>query len=450
MKKKDILELKKRFKKDKCTFTRMCGCYVDGNKNIVLNLTETFLNLDEDEFFKYLEIAKKVLSGTVNNNLLQLNFPLEEMTEYTKQYELLELKKSKLKDEAMLDKFYKSIIDSYDYTGNFLILLFHDAYDVITKTSDNLKIDESEEVYEYIMCAICPVSLSKASLSYLEDENRIGARLRDWVVEAPNLGFVYPAFIDRSTDVHSIIYYAKNPKDTHPELMEEALGCPSKQTSKEQKETFTEIIKNSIDGDEKRAEHYFMEIQDTLNTMIEEHNSMYEDVREDEEPIILTPEVIQEILVDSGISEEESMRIEKSFTKNFADTELLADTVLDKGAVIINAQKKREEKLEKKVEDLQTKLEETKKEFKLAREIVTTPEVIEEAVTEEILSDDTEQEVASDNDTVEPSTEYDIVLQVKPEKVSQIKSQVIDGQKFLVIPIAEDEQANVNGLDNIL
>ena len=119
------------------------------------------------------------------------------------------------------------------------------------------------------------------------------------------------------------------------------------------------------------------------------------------------PEVIQEILVDSGISEEESMRIEKSFTKNFADTELLADTVLDKGAVIINAQKKREEKLEKKVEDLQTKLEETKKEFKLAREIVTTPEVIEEAVTEEILSDETEQEVASDNDTVEPSTEYD-------------------------------------------
>ena len=172
MKRKDILELKKRLKKDHCTFTKMCGCYVNGEKNIILNFRENFLNLEEDEYFKYLEIAKKVLSGTIGNNILELNFPLNENLENEKQLSLMQLKKSQLKDDALLQDFYKSIIDSYDYTGNFLILVFHDAYDVINKTTDNAKIDESEEVYEYILCAICPVSLSAPGLKYSEEEKK--------------------------------------------------------------------------------------------------------------------------------------------------------------------------------------------------------------------------------------------------------------------------------------
>ena len=149
MNKKDILELKKRFKKNNCTFTKMCGCYVNGEKNILLKFRETFLNLEEDDYFKYLEIAKKVLSGTMGNNLLELNFPLNDEYINERQLSLMELKKSQLKDDKLLDDFYKLIIENYHYTGNFLILIFHDAYDIITKTTDNAKLDESEEVYEY-------------------------------------------------------------------------------------------------------------------------------------------------------------------------------------------------------------------------------------------------------------------------------------------------------------
>ena len=140
MRKKDILELKKRLKKDYCTFTKMCGCYVNGEKNVILKFRETFLNLEEDDYFKFLEIARKVLSGTIGNNILELNFPLNEDLINEKQVSLMQLKNSKLKDDSILDDFYNSIIDSYDYTGNFLILVFHDAYDVITKTKDNLKL----------------------------------------------------------------------------------------------------------------------------------------------------------------------------------------------------------------------------------------------------------------------------------------------------------------------
>lgn len=403
MRKKDILELKRRLKKEDCTFTKMCGCYVNGEKNIILNFKETFLNLEEDEFFKYLEIAKKVLSGTIGNNLLELNFPVNEEYKNDKQSFLMSLKKSKLKDDTLLDSFYKSIIDSYDYTGNFLILVFHDAYDVITKTRDNLKLDESEEVYEYLLCAICPVSLSKPALGYFEEDNKIAARVRDWVVEAPVNGFVFPAFIDRSSDVNSIMYYTKNPKDSHPELMEEALGCSSKRTATEQKETFHNIITNAIGYDEEKSNNLFMEIQENINSRIDEHTTVN---GKDSQPIILTNDTIQDILAESGVSEEDSSRIERFYTKEFGTTLPIADDLIDAKILKASEQKKKEQKLEKEVEILQNKLENTNKKL---------------------------EEVSKMEDESEEN--YDIILKVKPEKASQIKSQIIEGQKYIVIPV---------------
>lgn len=423
MRKKDILELKKRFKKDHCTFTKMCGCYVNGEKNILLKFRETFLNLEEDDYFKFLEIARKVLSGTIGNNILELNFPLNEDLINEKQVSLMQLKNSKLKDDSILDDFYNSIIDSYDYTGNFLILVFHDAYDVITKTKDNLKLDESEEVYEYVLCAICPVSLSEPGLRYYEDEHKIKARIRDWVVNPPTNGFVFPAFIDRSTDVNSVMYYTKNAKDPHPELMEKALGCSSKQTATIQKETFQSIIKDSLDADEEKADKIFMEVQDNLSAMIEEHNAIYEDT--DSEPKTLTNKDIQNLLIESGVPEEVTTKIEESYVESFGDDLPLAENLIDAKVLKANEQRKKEEHLEKQVAILQTRLEEVK------------------------------QEVAADNDEEnvnleESNPEYDVILQVKPEKVPQIKSEIIDGQKCIIIPINENEQAKVNGVDDLI
>lgn len=487
MNKKDVLELKRRFKKDHCTFTRMCGCYVDAQKNIVLNLKETVLNLDENEFFKYLEIAKKTLSGTIGNNLLELNFVVDEENVSNKQHFLMNLKKSRLKDDSLLDDFYKSIIDSYDYTGNFIILAFHDAYDVITKTSDNSKLDESEEVYEYILCAICPVSLTKSGLGYLEDEDRIGALSREWMVGPPDLGFVFPAFIDRSSDVNSLMYYTKNAKDTHPELMEEGLGCDSKQTATEQKVLFHTIIQNAIGDDEETANKFFMEIQENLNNIVDEKDAMTDTERE---PIILSNNVIQDVLLESGIPEEITTKIEKSYIEEFGDTPPVVEHLIDTKILAANAQRKKEQRLVKQVQILHEMLEKTKQDAALDSE----PQKNLESVTQESLESETaimietestdkvvsnveiestttidmdntmesaESTVPTDSTTelnsdtnieLEASTtqNYDIVLQVKPQKVAQIKSQIIDGKKYIVIPMDDNEQANVNGTDTLL
>ncbi|NFV13743.1 DUF4317 domain-containing protein [Clostridium sporogenes] len=442
MKKKDILELKKRFKKDYCTFTKICGCYVNGEKNIILNFRESFLNLDEDEYFKYLEIAKKVLSGTIGNNILELNFPLNENLENEKQLSLVKLKKSQLKDDALLKDFYNSIIDSYDYTGNFLILVFHDAYDVITKTTDNSKIDESEEIYEYILCAICPVSLSDPGLRYFEAENKIKARIRDWVVNTPTLGFVFPAFINRTSDVNSVMYYTKNAKDPHPELMEETLGCFAKQTATIQKETFQTIIKDSINTDEKKAEKTFMEIQENLNTMIDEYKEIYDD--KDDDPVTLTQKDIQNLLIESGVPEEATTEIEKSYVDNFGKDLPLAENLIDSKVLKANAQIKKEEQLKKQVKVLQTKLEQVEQ-----NSSVDTDNNLPEEVTKESISEENHDSNLEDNDN-NITSQYDVILQVKPEKIPQIKSQIIDGQKCIVIPINNDEQTTVNGLDDLI
>lgn len=417
MTKKDILELKKRLKKTDCTITKLCGCYVNGEKEIILNLEETFLNLEDEEFFKYLDIAKKTLSGTLGNNLLELPFPLHEEEAGGKQQFLMGLRESQLKNEDLLSVFYQLIIDNYDYAGNYLILIFRDAYDVMTKTSDNLKLDESEEVYDYLLCAICPVTLTKAGLGYLETENRIGTINRDWVVNAPDTGFVFPAFSDRSTDIHSVLYYTKDAKEPHKEFMELVLGCNPKQTATEQKNIFQTIVKKAI-GDEQKQEEVFMEIQETFSQMVEEQEA-FEDI--EAEPLLLTPTSIQEALSLSGLPEEIMEKIEASCTEDFTDTPVI-EHLIDNKVLAASAIKRKEQVLVEQIHQLQERLEEV-------------------SVTKE------QSEDASDYDT--PS-EFDVVLKVKPEKIEQITSQIIDGKKCIIIPVDEDEHTSVNGVPDLL
>lgn len=419
MNKKEVLELKRRLKKDECTFTRMCGCYVDADHNKVVNIGETFLNLEEEEYYKYLDIAKKTLSGTLGNNLLELEFPIAEEAAGGRQQFLMGLRESKLKNDELLETFYDLVIDSYDYVGNYLILIFHDAYDVMTRTSDNDNLDESEEVYEYLLCAICPVTLTKPGLGYREDENRIGPRIRDWVVGMPDTGFLFPAFTDRSTDIHACMFYTKDTKNPHSEFMEAGLGCGSKRTATEQKLTFQAIVQDAVGGDEEEGRNLFLDIQEGLNDLIEAHDAMDDD--EEKDPVILTTNTISSLLTDSGVEEEKAKVIEKSYEEEFGEELPSADHLLDNKALEANASRKEKQELMTQVQVLTEQLEDYKS-----------------------LTKDAESSEDVSGDEVKT---YDVILRVKPEKVDQIKSQVIDGHKCIIIPMEENEHAAVNGVN---
>lgn len=425
MNKKEVLELKRRFKKEAATFTRVCGCYVDGNHNKVCKFGNTFLNLEEDEFYKYLEIANKALSGTIGNNLLELKFPIEEEEVGGRQHILMALRASKLEDENLLDTFYDLVIDTYDHAGNYLIVLFHDAYDVMTRTKDNNNLDESEEVYEYLICAICPVDLSKPGLGFLEEEHRIGPRVRDWVVGAVDTAFLFPAFNDRSTDIHSTLFYTKNTKEPHSEFMANGLGCGIERTATEQKMAFHSIVRNVLGAEDEHTDDVLLDLQQNLSDMIDEYAETHDD---EEDVFLLDKEVVTKLLADSEISEEKAAKIEQSVDEAFGEKPPAAENVIDSKALVQNELRVEKMALEDQVGTLTVQLNE--KDEALAER---TSQLIEKQ--EEI-----------DNYIAETKT-YDVVLRVKPEKASQIKSQVINGQKCLVIPMDEDEHATINGVN---
>lgn len=294
--KQEVNELKRLYTPSNCSITRICGCYVDGEKNRKTEFKEAFLSLPEEEIFKYFELLRKTLSGTLGKNLLNLDFPLSSEEAGGTQEFLLKLRDSKLKDEELLSQFYDRIISSYEYVGNYLILIIHDAYDVPGKTTDGLTMeDASDSVFEYVLCCICPVNLSKPGLSYDAAANEFHNRIRDWVVEMPECGFLFPSFNDRASDIHSTLYYSKNPEEPHQEFVTDILGCSLPLTAGSQKETFQTLIEETL-GEEADYE-VVKSIHENLTEMIEEH-------KEIPEPLTLDKKQVKTLFKKSGVEEE--------------------------------------------------------------------------------------------------------------------------------------------------
>ena len=296
MNKKEISEIKKQFTPAHCAITRICGCYVDGDKEKKTQMKEMFLSLPEEEMFKYFDIFRKTLSGSLGKNLVNMEFPKETEDFGGTQAFLMSLRESQLTDPNLLNEFYDKIIASYDYGEHYLILLIHSVYDVPGKTTDGLTMDDaSDEVYDHILCSICPVKLSKPGLSYQVETNEFHDRIRDWIVEMPEHGFLFPAFNDRSTDIHNILYYTKNPEDLKTGFIDEMLGCAMPLTAKTQKEAFHSLIEDTLgtDCDFEAVKN----IHDTLYEMIEEQ-------KEEPNPVVLDKTDLKNILVDSGVKEE--------------------------------------------------------------------------------------------------------------------------------------------------
>lgn len=303
--KQEINELKRLYTPSNCSITRICGCYVDGEKNKKTQFKEAFLSLPEEEIFKYFELLRKTLSGTVGKNMLNLEFPLSSEEEGGTQEFLLRLRNSKLKDDALLDEFYDRVIGSYEYVGNYLILLIHDAYDVPGKTLDGLTMDDaSDTVFEYILCCICPVNLSKPGLSYNAEINEFHNRVRDWIVEMPETGFLFPSFNDRCTDIHSTLYYSKNPEEAHSEFVDGILGAVLPLSAGSQKETFQALIEETL-GEEAEYE-IVKKIHENLTEMIEEH-------KEIPEPLMLDKQQVKNLFEKSGVQEEKLNDFDKLY-----------------------------------------------------------------------------------------------------------------------------------------
>ena len=296
MNKKEVLEIRKQFTPANCAITRIAGCYVDHEKNKKMESKSAFLSLPEEEAFKYFDIFKKTLSGTMGKNMLNMEFPIDqEMPGGTQEF-LMKLKASKLEDDMLLEEFYDKVIATYEYAENYYIILIHAMYDIPGKSSDDMEMfDASDEVYQHILMSICPVSLSKAGLSYNAEENCIQDRIRDWIVEMPENGFLFPLFNDRSTDIHGMLYYSKNAEQLHDIFVDEVFGCTAPLSAGGQRDSFNMLVEETL-GDDCQY--------DTVIGIHEKLNEIIEAQKDSPDPVVLTQSEVKRLFEDCGVEDE--------------------------------------------------------------------------------------------------------------------------------------------------
>jgi hypothetical protein len=319
MLKSEVLEIKKQFAKDSNVITKICGCYVDSEKEIKLVSKEAFYLLPEDDTFKYEDIFRKTLSGTLGKNLLNIDFPLSAEKEGQAQNFLLKLRDSELEDDELLEEFYKKIVENFEHVGNYYIILVNFNYDIPGKTKDRRDLeDASEEVYHAILCSICPVKLSKAGLKYDEELGKVENAKRSKMIEPPVSGFLFPVFNDRTSDIHSLLYFSKKPESINSDFVREMFEVTPPLPAPEQKQIIQDSLVNALGED-----FDYLAATDLHETILNKINEN----AENPEPLVLDKNDMVKILSESGMSDEAIVAYEKDPENDIA---VMAENIIDK------------------------------------------------------------------------------------------------------------------------
>ena len=306
MTRKELNEIKSQYTLEDCGILRLCGCYVDGERNKITQFNENFLNLPEEEKHKYFDIFKKTLSGTPGKNLVDMKFNVDAYADEGARTFLMNLRDSGLKDDRLLNEFYDRIINNYSYVGNYLILLINQVSDIPAVTTDNIEMDDaSDEVYSYILCSICHVNLSKPGLGYDEEDNNFHDKKQNHMVDVPDVGFLFPAFNKRSADEDMTLFYTKDVSEFEDGLIDCLLDCAVPLPAKQQKETFTSLVNEAL-GEEADLE-IVKNIHENLEQIIEEKK------QESPAPVMLDKTEMKDLLEKSGVKEEKLENFEEHF-----------------------------------------------------------------------------------------------------------------------------------------
>ncbi len=323
MTEKEIAEIRRRFRADKSNISHVRGCYVNEAKEIISEFDQSLGMMSEDDAEGMLKVLKKTLSGTVGRNLIDIEFSTQQVLESEEHKLLSDLRNTQLKDSELVHKLYEKIISTYETDTSFLILLAYDAYDVFAINADGEKDTDSSKVFNYFLCSVCPARTGKASLSYYLPGKCFRSVAADTVLGAPELGFMFPAFDDRSTNIYGALYYTKKLNDSHEATVEALFNSPLPMPAATQKETFSQIL------EETAGEDCSMRVVRTVHShicnMLEEHKA-----EKIEQPPVLTKEDVGEMLRFSGVPEEKVEKFSERFDEEFGkDTRLNPKNIAD-------------------------------------------------------------------------------------------------------------------------
>ena len=311
MNEKEIAEIRRRFKPDKSNITHVRGCYVNEKREIISEFDQSLTLSRQEDAEKLLNVLRKTLSGTAGKNLLDIEFDTRQVVEGEEHRLLMALRDSHLGDQEAVHALFQRVIASLDLEGNYLILLAHDTYDVPYRSKDGARQeDASDQVFSYILCSVCPVKLTKDALSYYIQENQFHSVEADWVVAPPEVGFLFPAFDDRSTNLYNALYYTRDISQSHPDLVDALFKSPVPMPAAVQKETFQSILGDTLE--EECRYGVVQAVHDELCGMIAAHKESRE-----EEPLVISKVTVKRVLHECGVSPEHMERFEEQYDRQF-------------------------------------------------------------------------------------------------------------------------------------
>ena len=325
MNKKEISELSRRFKPEKANIGRVYGCYVNSSKEVISYIDESVALMPQEEAQQYLTILKKTLSGSLGRNLTDIVFSTEQVAGSEEHKLLIELRDDRADARQ---SFFQKVIDSLDMgDNNYLILCANDVYDVpyrghgdVDKSAQEYASGESDQVYRYFVCAVCPVKDGKLELGYFVGENEFHNCLAKQIVGAPELGFLFPAFDNRTTNIYNALFYSRKPDEMHYEFIEGIFHTDLAMTPAEQREAFESILSDSVDC----SMDIIRSVHEQLSAKVAEHAES-----KNEEPLTVSCGDISSILADCGVNEEQLSAFQKSFTERFGKVLLNPENIVD-------------------------------------------------------------------------------------------------------------------------
>lgn len=371
MKEKEIAEIRRRFNINKTNIKNIRGCYVNENKEIISEFNQFFGTMPHDESEEILSIIKKTFSGSIGKNLIDIEFSNQQVIESDEHSLLMKLRDSGLEDDEAVSKLYEKIINSFDTEEKFLIMLTFDKYDVPSYAKDETKLEDTDNIFSYIVCSICPVKMTKPGLSYYAQDKQFRNITTDWIISNPEAGFMFPSFDDRQANIYNLLYYSKDASNNHDELVGEIFNVEIPMPAIAQKEVFNNILEESIN--ENCSFEVMQNVHEQISAIITEHK-----INKVEEPLVISKRNVTDVLEYCGVKEECINTFCEKFDDEFgAETKLSPKNIVDV----------------KKFE-------------------VSTP---------------------------------DITIKVNPERKDLVKTQIIDGVKYIMI--RADENVEVNGVN---
>lgn len=308
MTERELREIKRRFRPGVNNIANITGCLVNENRVIISKINQSIALSDSDVGERLLGVMKRALSGTLGSNLTDIAFSTAQVSGSEEHRLISELRNTHLKDEAALEKFYAKVIDSVSFSGNFVILLANDIYDVFTKGKDGA--GDSTAVFSYIVCAVCPIQNVDGGVCFREGDSLFHAISSSAVLSNPELGFMFPAFDDRAANIYNALFYTRSISESHEDFIKNIFGTKAPIPPAEQKLSFNQCIKESF-GEDCDID-MIKSVQRQVSEMIESH-------KEAKIPEMLTVNgaTLKSVFENCGIDEQKIEKFGQAIEENF-------------------------------------------------------------------------------------------------------------------------------------